>query len=298
MSVSRSIGLFPVQLQQALTLIVLVALARGYAYGYLDPWRIGMLLLIAVVAEHVLLFVREGRIGYFSYSALSTALGVVLMMAAPHLWIYGVVIVLALIQKHFLVYRGRHFFNPSNFALMAAMVLFYRQAHVVLGQMGDALWLEATVLFLALAVLVRVDRWVIPVVFAVTYAGAAYLWIVGYDPVVTFEDIYERFESVSFAVFTVFMLTDPRTTPSVWWQQIIFGAVIALVAVGLDRWDGLRVQHVFMALFALSPWVVWLEASARERKGALKRSVLLFLLAVGAIIMIEIQPPYYYEMDG
>jgi Na+-translocating ferredoxin:NAD+ oxidoreductase RnfD subunit len=99
-------------------------------------------------------------------------------------------------------------------------------------------------------------------------------------------------------VFVAFMLTDPRTTPSNTWQQVVFGIMIALGASWMDRAYGFRVQHLFMVLFALSPWISYLTVKSSEKQKTFFVSLALFLLAISVIIFIESQPPYYFEMDG
>ena len=286
---------FSLQFQQFVTLLILFVFGKSFANIHLGWIEAVMILLFAGVVEHLFLYLRHGVMEYWSYSALSTAIGVMLMVATPHSWIYGVMIVLGLAQKHFLRVRGHHFFNPSNFALMIGMVLFYDQAHIVLGQLGDASWLRGVVILLAALILVRVDRWRIAVVFVISYLACEYLWVVGYDPVVTFRDVYERFYYVSFVIFVAFMLTDPRTTPSRGWHQVVFGVVLAVLASWMDRLYGIRAQHLFMVLFLLSPMVPLIE----HRGGKIGwMSITLTLLALGVIIYLEYQPPYHFEMEG
>jgi hypothetical protein len=286
------------QLQQFLTLLVLLISGKYVAYIHLTWVECAGLLLIGLAVDQFFVWMKHRENMYIAYSALSTTLGVTLMLVAVHFWMYAVVIGLALVQKHLIRVDARHFFNPSNFALIAAMLLFYNEAHLVLGQLGESFVLRMSVMVLAAAVLIRVDRWVIPLVFGVTYLWAEYVWIVGYDPVMMFEEIYERFYSVSFVVFVAFMLTDPRVTPPGFLQQVVFGAAVALIGVWMDRMSGFRVQHLFMALFVLSPWVPLFYVDASHRKKTLLVSLVLFLLAVGAIMYIENQPPYYFEMNG
>jgi predicted membrane channel-forming protein YqfA (hemolysin III family) len=81
-------------------------------------------------------------------------------------------------------------------------------------------------------------------------------------------------------------------------QQVVFGSAVAMIGVWMDRVHGFRVQHLFMALFLLSPWVPLFYAEVSLRKKTLMVSTVLFLLAVGAIMYIENQPPYYFEMNG
>jgi Na+-translocating ferredoxin:NAD+ oxidoreductase RnfD subunit len=96
-------------------------------------------------------------------------------------------------------------------------------------------------------------------------------------------------------VFILFMLTDPKTTPKHKMQQILFSFMVAAVATLFDYLYGFRVQHLFMSLFLVSPIVPILEQKTRNRDFILLTIVIL-LLALSAIIYIENQPPYYYEM--
>ena len=289
---------FPFQFQQCLILLVIFTIGKITAHVYLGWMGVVGWLLYAGVVEHGFLFLKKGAITYPSFSALSTTLGVALMLVASPGWIYGVVLLAALAQKHWLTVDARHFFNPSNFALMTGMLLFYDRAHIVLGQLGEEGWLQVVVVVLAVWILSRVDRWRIPVAFIVGYPVLQYLVLVGYDPVLTFETIEERFYSVAFIVFVVFMLTDPRTTPSRPWQQVLFGIIVAAIATWLDRRHGFRVQHLFMVLFVLSPMVPMLDRAVSDRRRLVVTALLLTSMAVAVAGIIESRPPYYFAMEG
>ncbi len=288
------------QLQQLINLGLLLLLGKYAAHIYL-PWEHILLILFAtILIEHLMLYVKEKEITFFSFSSLSTAIGVMLMMVTPHVWITILLIAFGLFQKHFLTWKGEHFFNPSNFALMTGLLFFYDDAHIVLGQLGDSVWLGIVVSLLAASILYRIDRWVIPVSFSVIYLLLQYFFLVKSDPVLIMDTVYYRFYSVSFIVFILFMLTDPKTTPKMHWQQLLFTALIALGATLLDYYNGFRVQHLFMALFASAAMVPlcvhWQDVD--QRKILIRISSAMLLLALSAIIYIEMQPPYYFEMNG
>ncbi len=290
----------PLQLQQAVSLFALLVLAKYTAHFYLSWGSVVAILAFAVALEHICLLATRKKLDFFSFSSLSTAMGVMLMMTTPQLWIYFMVIGVGLLQKHVLVFEKRHFFNPSNFALLFGLFFFYDDAHLVLGQLGDAPWLVALVVILAMAVLVRANRWMISLAFAASYLFLQYLLVVQHDPVVLFEQIHHRFYSVSFVVFTLFMLTDPRTTPSSGWQQLLFGFALALIAACLDRYYGFRVQHLFIALFVLSPLVPFAAGwrASKERKKLLLLTSMLLAVVLGVSVSIERKAPYYFEMHG
>jgi len=292
-------NMFSIQSQQLLNLLFLVVLSSLLKYLYLD-WQILIaIILYTLFIEHLFMYIKYRQINYFSFSSLTTALGVMLMMLSSNIWIYIFAITLGLGQKYFVTLKGSHFFNPSNFALLMAMFFFYNDAHIVLGQLGDELYLRTIVIVLGVIILIRVKRFVIPISFIVIYIAIQYFFIVSYDDTVVLDDIYLRFYSVSAIVFILFMLTDPHTTPTPIGQQVVFAFFIALISTGFDRYYGFRVQHLFMALFIVSPLVTIFELQTKQSlksKDTAKFIVLIFLV-LGVIISIESTPPYYFEMD-
>ncbi len=288
----------PLQAHQFLTLSVLFLLGKYYA-GIIAPWEWFLLTVLwAAALEAGWSWRRYGTDVRPPWSAMSTAIGLLLMVASSTVIAYLAGVLAALAQKHLLRCCGRHFFNPSNFGLVMILLLFYDRAHIIAGQLGESVTLAVIVGGLAAAVLIRAGRWRIPLVFVAAYLAAEYLWVVGYDPMVHFETVWYRFYSVSFIVFVVFMLTDPRTTPSRGVCQVLFAAAVAIGAAWMDRWYGLRSQHLFVVLMLASVWVPACELSGKERKKALVYGGILFLLGVGAIIYLQSQPPYYFEMEG
>ena len=281
-----------------MTLGLLLATGLWTGSLYLPWFWILFLVGFSLFWEHLFLYMRSSRLSFFSYSAASTALGIVLMMASPHIWVYCVVVVAALLQKHFLMPGKRHLFNPSNFAVITGILLFYDSTHIVQGQLGDASWLAWVLAVLAIPVLYRAERWIIPLAFTLFYLLLQYLIVVQHDPILLFEGIYFRFYSLSFLLFVFFMLTDPMTTPATAWKQALFALLVALCAVLLDYGMGFRAQHLFMSLFLLTPlfrlWDLWCGLGVWQRLWVLT----IIVLALGAIIYIEMQPPYYFEMDG
>jgi hypothetical protein len=288
----------PLQAQQLLNLLLLLVVGKSLAHIYLSWGEIVGVLFFTLSLEHFLLYLQNKKLTFFSYSSSTTAIGVMLMMLTTHYWIYFFVITLALLQKYFLRFEGGHLFNPSNFALIVALFLFYNEAHIVLGQLGDDGWFLAIVLGIGIFILGQAKRWVIAIVFMLGYLFFQYTLIVLSDPLIIFEDIYERFYSISFIVFILFMLTDPRTTPLKGWEQGVFALCIAGVATCMDYWYGFRVQHLFLALFILSSFF----GLSRVRNLFLPKNIfrvgIVLILVSSVIIFIQMQAPYYFEMDG
>ncbi|SFV69928.1 hypothetical protein MNB_SV-3-615 [hydrothermal vent metagenome] len=287
------------QLQQLINLLLLLIAGKYTAHIYLAWKEIAGILLFTFFIEHLLYYLRNKTLNFISFSSLSTAIGVMLMMVTPHYIIYFAVVFFALLQKQFLHYHGKHFFNPSNFALISGLLFFYHDAHIVLGQLGDQIWMLGAVGILGVSILYRVNRWIVPVSFILTYLLFQYFIIIKSDPVLIMESIYYRFYSVSFIVFILFMLTDPKTTPVKPYAQVFFATILSLLATILDYFYGFRVQHLFIVLFFSSPWIVLIQEYKKylEKRTLLLLFTIILLLSLSAIIYIQIQPPYYFEMD-
>ena len=289
--------MIPLQLHQNINLFLLLIVGSFVSHIYLGWVEIVAILIFTIVTEHIFLYLNRDREFYLSYSSLSTAIGVIVLIYSPHLWIYFVVIALGLFQKHFITSHNHHFFNPSNFALIMALLFFYEDAHIISGQFGDERWFSLLVSSLALVILIRVNRWIIPIAFTVSYLLLQYLLIVEYDPVLLFEDVYHRLYSVTFVLFIYFMLTDPPVTPSKWYQQIAFAFLVALFSTLLDRFYGFRVQHLFMAVLFFSIFINLLRAD-REFIALLKLTAIILSFVMATLTYIEMQSPYYFEMEG
>ena len=295
-----------VQQQQFINLFSLLILGFFFSNLYLQWYEIGAVLLFTLFLETFLYTFKTSEQNYqkistylpYSLSALATSIGVMVMLVSPNFWIYLVVISLALFQKHFMRVEGRHFFNPSNFALVMALTFFYDKAHIALGQLGDEVWLIWTLSILAISILVRVKRWIISLAFVLFYLLFEYLFVVSLDPVLIMEEVYYRFYSVSFLLFIFFMLTDPRATPSNAYVQIVFAFLVALLSVVLDYVYGFRVQHLFLSLFFFSLFTPLVEQWYSRSKLLMVVTFLLFVLASVAIISIENQTPYYFTMEN
>ena len=287
----------PLQLQQNLNLLLLTVVGSLFANIYISWSEIILIIIFTLSIEHLFLYFNKNRSFYVSYSGLSTAISLILLMYSPNLWIYFIVITLGLAQKHYITFNGKHLFNPSNFALIIALLFFYRDAHIISGQLGDEPWLLLISSVLAFAILVRANRWVISVSFIISYLFLQYYLVVGYNPVVLFEDIYNRFYSVTFLLFIYFMLTDPSVTPFSHKEQVLLALLVALMATLLDRYFGYRVQHLFMSVFFFSFFVHYRTfkiLSSRE----IKYLVTILLFMIGMLFYVELEAPYYFEMNG
>jgi Na+-transporting NADH:ubiquinone oxidoreductase subunit NqrB len=178
-------------------------------------------------------------------SALITAFSLALLLRAPTpLWHLAAGFA-AMSAKFLIRVNGKHLFNPANFAVVAAILLF-DAPWISPGQWGQVAWVVGLIVVFAALVLGRARRLDIALAFLLSYAGlllarALYLG----DPV---EIPLHQLQSGALLIFTGFMITDPRSTADHRAGRIGFAIAVAAVAVLLQ----IKFQLVGAPLFALA----------------------------------------------
>ncbi|NEP16081.1 MAG: Na+-transporting NADH:ubiquinone oxidoreductase, subunit NqrB [Leptolyngbya sp. SIO4C1] len=195
-------------------------------------------------------------------SPLITALGLSLLLRTDHLGTMAIAGGLAIASKFLLKTQDKHFFNPANFGIIAALVLT-QDAWVSPGQWGEELWYGLIFLGAGGMVLKRVGRWDTTGMFLASYALLEALRNVylGW----TWDVWLHRMTSGSLLLFALFMVTDPRSIPNARPARLIWASAIALLTFVLRNQFYLTTA-VFWSLFALAPLTIlldWLWAAPR-----------------------------------
>ena len=188
-------------------------------------------------------------------SALITALGLCLLLRANS---YATVVLascLAIASKFICRWEGKHFFNPANFGIIAALLLT-NDAWVSPGQWGTDWWYLLLFLGTGSIVLKRVGRWDTSATFFLVYTLLELIrnfWL-GWN----FDVVQHHLMSGSLLLFALFMLTDPRSIPNATISRLIWSVSIAILAFVLQHQLYLQTS-IFWALFILSPLTIWLD---------------------------------------
>jgi Na+-transporting NADH:ubiquinone oxidoreductase subunit NqrB len=193
-------------------------------------------------------------------SAVITALGLSLLLRVNDLSTMAIAGCLAIASKFLLQYQGKHFFNPSNFGIIAVLFLT-EDAWVSPGQWGTD-WLYL-LLFLGLGgiVLKKVGRWDTSVIFLLTYASLELIrnyWL-GWSVDV----LQHHLMNGSLLIFALFMITDPRSIPNAQTSRIVWSICLAILAFLLEHKLYLKTSF-FWSLFLLSPLTPILDSVWKE----------------------------------
>ena len=188
-------------------------------------------------------------------SALITALGLSLLLRADHYTTMLLAGSLAILSKFLFQVERKHFFNPANFGIIAALLLT-NDAWVSPGQWGDEGWYALLFAGTGGMVLKRVGRWDTTAAFLGGYAlleAIRNIWL-GW----TWDVYCHRLMSGSLLLFALFMITDPRSIPKAHFGRLVWAGFIAILAFILRNYFFIS-NGVFWALFALSPLSVLLD---------------------------------------
>lgn len=188
-------------------------------------------------------------------STFNTSLSVLLLLNAQNpLWL-GLAAIISVGSKFFLRFQGRHIFNPSNIGIVA-VVLLTTEAWVAPGKWGHEMWLFLLVAGLGLIPMIGLKLILTSLSFLITYTSLLFLraWWLG-DPWAIPE---HQLQNGSLLIFTFFMLSDPKTTPSHSVARVLFGFLVAFVAAFIQF--KLFLPNAFLyALVVMSPLVLVLN---------------------------------------
>ncbi len=174
-------------------------------------------------------------------SGLITGMGLGLLINATPLWPYIVAPILAIGSKLVFNFQGKHMFNPSNFGLTVLLLLFPTTVTVLAAQWSGSLLMVMVIVAVGGFTTYRVSRWDLVMSFLLGFALMAVVQELLTQRGAAF--VFGPMLGAAFQLFTLSMLTDPKTTPDTRHMRIIFGLTLAIL-------DGiLRIQAVQHSLF-------------------------------------------------
>ena len=166
-------------------------------------------------------------------SALISGLSLCLLLRTGSLDAAMLTAVVAIASKFALRVRGKHVFNPTNFALVA-MMLLTGSVWVSPGQWGSGAIFAFLLASAGGLVVNRAARADVTCAFLVSYAALLVgrsLWLG--EPLAI---PLHRLENGALVLFSFFMISDPKTTPDSRVGRVLFAGLVALGAYVVQFW--------------------------------------------------------------
>jgi Na+-transporting NADH:ubiquinone oxidoreductase subunit NqrB len=231
----------------ALALTTWTVFGQTFLYFNRDFFQIGVAVATGCLLDVALAAVFHRQL-LVPISAFITSLSLGILIASPDGRVFALAAVWGITSKYLLRIGDRHFFNPSNFGIVAAVVLSHGVATVAPGsQWGGDYRVAVLILALGLMMMKRVNRLDLVLAWLGGYAVMSLLRVALGQGGLVFA--LGPLTGAEFALFTFSMIPDPKTNPPTRDARIVWGLLIALVD-GVLRFLEIR-YSMFYALFFL-----------------------------------------------
>ncbi len=199
-----------------ITALMVLILYNLYSSGINDAFSIVIIVLTASLLDLAIKYIKEKHL-YLPKTAIITGMILSLIVQTSLLFLI-LVAAIAILSKHIIKIKGRHIFNPANFALFVALFL----------PVSESWWGMNNILLVAvlgLVVVYKLRRYhvVLPflavnglLMMAVFSAGGGAGQVVGH------------FASGPLLFFMFYMLIEPVTSPTARRNRIIFGMLAGM----------------------------------------------------------------------
>lgn len=231
-----------------ITLVLVVGEARYNILGGYE--RLATTLGVCLVTELVLSWWLRGRVANLA-SAYITGISLALLTKPQSniLWPFALGAFLAIASKYVLTYRGRHLWNPSNFAIALLVLVASDSVAILSHQWGNDLGTNLVIWAFGLVIAWRARVLHVTLTYVACFVLFALLrhFIVAGPLLAELAPI----TGPMYQLFVFFMVTDPRTTVSTRHGRMIVVAIVALVET-IFRLGG-DFQLSFLRPFYVSP---------------------------------------------
>jgi len=230
-------------------LVTIVLVVGQVSFGFLESWwRTAFAILTSIAIEMLLGRTIVGKWPHLA-SAYISGISIGMLLRSPEFWPYPLCAAISIVSKYVLRVDGRHIWNPSNFGIVAMLVLASDTVASLSVQWGNNL-LPMVVVWLFGAIIIHtLGRFHI----TLTYV-ASFLFFAGVRHLVTGHPFLAEAAPLTgpmYQLYIFFMITDPKTTVHGKRAQCLVTVCIAAVEAGLRLMQ--FVHAPYYALFIVGP---------------------------------------------
>ena len=242
-------------------LITGVLVVGQLTFGFLESWsRTFLAIATSITTELVVVRALYGTWPHLA-SAYVSGISVGILVRSPAFWPYALCSAISIISKYVLRVRGRHIWNPTNFGVVAMLLLAPEVVAGLSVQWGNNLLPMVFVWMFGTVILYTVGRLNITVTYVVAFLclAVARAWYTGHPVLSEIAPI----TGPMYQLFIFFMITDPKTTVGPKWAQSVVVIAIALLEAAFRLMQ--FVYAPFYALFVIGPIANLIEIGLAKR---------------------------------
>lgn len=250
-------------------LITVILVVGQVTAGFLESgFRTFLAIATAIAVEALLGRAFTGRWPHLA-SAYVSGISVGILVRSPEIWPYALCAALAITSKYLIRVEGRHLWNPSNFAIVAMLVLAPDVVASLSVQWGNALWAMVPIWVFGAVILYSLGRLHITATYVTAFVVLSVVravltgdpWLAEVAPIT----------GPMYQLFAFFMVTDPKTTVRSRRGQIIVVMVVATCEAAFRLAE--LVHAPYYALFLVGPVANAIEVARDRRRAVLEEAV-------------------------
>ena len=235
--------------------ITTILLVGQVSFGLLESFSHTILAIAtAMLFEMVLGRLFFGKIPHLA-SAYISGISVGILIRSPEYWPFALCSAIAITSKYVIRWKGRHLWNPSNFAICAMLLVAPEFFATLSVQWGNAIWPMLIVWALGIIITYRVQRFHITATYVISFIALALLrsTITGHAFLAEVAPI----TGPMYQLFIFFMITDPKTTVKPKLGQCLVAFLVAVVEMILRLAE--NVHAPYYALTIAGPIAMFIE---------------------------------------
>ncbi len=226
--------------------ITLILLISQVSFGLLESLsRTALAIAVSILCEMILGWLLYRKTPHLA-SAYISGISVGILLRSPAFWPYALCSVLAIMSKYVIRWRGRHLWNPSNFAICAMLLLVPEYVATLSVQWGNTIWPMLIVWALGVLIVLRVKRFHITATYVVSFVALSFIrsLITGHPFLAEVAPI----TGPMYQLFIFFMITDPRTTVKDRWAQCLVAFLVAVMEMSLRLAENVHAPYYALAI--------------------------------------------------
>jgi Na+-translocating ferredoxin:NAD+ oxidoreductase RnfD subunit len=227
-------------------LITLILLVGQVSFGLLESFpRTVLAISTSLIVESILSRFVTGKFVNLA-SAYISGISVGILCRSPEYWPFALCAAISITSKYVIRWRGRHLWNPSNFAICAMLILAPDVFTTLSIQWGNTFWPMMVVWVVGCLITWRVDRIHITGVYVLSFVGFALMrgFITGHGFLAEVAPI----TGPMYQLFIFFMITDPKTTVRTKKGQCLVAFLIATAEMILRLAQNIHAPYYALAI--------------------------------------------------
>jgi Na+-translocating ferredoxin:NAD+ oxidoreductase RnfD subunit len=225
------------------------------SFGVLESFsRTALAIVTSVVMEIILSKMTTGKFPHLA-SAYVSGISVGILVRSPEFWPYALCAMIAITSKYVIRVKGRHIWNPSNFAIAVLLIIAHETVSTLSFQWDNRVWAMAIIWTLGSIIIWNLKRFHICAAYvAAFFAFALERAIFSHSAMPFNSRFFVEIAPITgpmYQLFIFFMITDPKTTVHGRRAQM-FVAFLVAFAEHILRLAG-NIHAPYYALFVVGP---------------------------------------------